>query len=140
MEEQQSSNSSVYICWKNAKMPLRKAHRYVKAQTGRAEIDQPQSIFLYDKGMGRVDRLDQNIISYMIGHSSKKWWWPVFRFCLDLSVNNAYQLYCQQTCSEVERKLYLLEFRRSIVDTYYRCLRSCRKSVIMLDMTQSITG
>ena len=33
------------------KMPLRKAHRYVKAQNGRAEIDQPQSIFLYNKGM-----------------------------------------------------------------------------------------
>ena len=70
------------------KMPLRKAHRYVKAQNGRAETDQPQSIFLYNKGMGGVDRLDQNISSYMIGHRSKKWWWPVFRFCLDLSVNN----------------------------------------------------
>ena len=56
------------------KMPLRKAHRYVKAQNGRAEIDQPQSIFLYNKGMGGVDRLDQNISSYMIGHRSKKWW------------------------------------------------------------------
>ena len=36
------------------KMSLRKAHRYVKAQNGRAEIDQPQSIFLYNKGMGGV--------------------------------------------------------------------------------------
>ena len=26
------------------KMPLRKAHRYVKAQNGRAEIDQPQRL------------------------------------------------------------------------------------------------
>ena len=66
------------------KMPLRKAHRYVKAQNGRAEIDQPQSIFLYNKGMGGVDRLNQNISSYIIGHRNKKWWWPVFRFCLDL--------------------------------------------------------
>ena len=70
------------------KMPLMKAHRYVKAQNGRAEIDHPQSMFLYNKGMGGVDRLDQNISSYMIVHRSKKWWWPVFRFCLDLSVNN----------------------------------------------------
>ena len=74
------------------KMYLRKAHRYVKAQNGWAEIHQSQSISIYNKGMGRVDRLDQNISSYMIGHRSKKWWWPVFRFCLDLSVNNAYQL------------------------------------------------
>ena len=77
------------------KMPLRKAHRYVKAQNGRAEIDQPQSFFLYNKGTGGVDLLDQNMSSYMIGHRSKKWWWPVFHFCLDLSVNNAYQLYLQ---------------------------------------------
>ena len=104
------------------KMPLRKAHVYVKAQKGRAETDQSQSIFLYNKGMGGVDRLDQNISSYMIGHRSKKWWWPVFRFCLDLSVNNPYQLYGQQKRSEGDRKLDLLRFRRSIVDTYYRCL------------------
>ena len=106
----------------------RKAHRYVKAQgyvkaNGRAEIDEPQSIFLYNKGMGEVGGLDQNISSLMIGHCSKKLWWPVFCFCLDLSLNNAHQLYRQQKCSEGERKLDLLGFRRSIVDTYYKCLR-----------------
>ena len=54
MEGQQNGNSSVYICWK---MPLRKVHRYAKAQNGRAEVDQPQSIFLYNKGMGGVGLL-----------------------------------------------------------------------------------
>ena len=54
-------------------MPLKKTYRCVKAQNGRAEIEQPQSIFLYNKGMGVVDRRDQNISSYMIGHHSKKW-------------------------------------------------------------------
>ena len=64
------------------KMSLRKAHRYVKAQNGWAEIHQSQSIFIYNKGMGGVDRLDQNISSYMIGYHSKKWWWSVSRFCI----------------------------------------------------------
>ena len=105
------------------KIPLRKAHRYVKAQNGRAEIDQPQSISLYNKGTRGVDRIDQNISSYIIGHCNKKWCWPVFRFCLDLSVNKAYQLYCQPKHSEGEGKLDLLGFRQSIFDTYYRCLR-----------------
>ena len=104
------------------KMPLRKAHHYVKAQNGRGEIDQPQNIFLYNKGMRGVDCLNQNISSYMIGHRSKKWWWLVFHFCLDLSVHNAYQLYCQQKCSEGKCKLDLLGFLRSTDDTYYRCL------------------
>ena len=105
------------------KMPLWKAHHYVKAQNSRAETDQPQSIFLYNKGIGGVDRLDQNIRSYMTSHLSKKWWWPVFRFCLDLPVKNAYQLYRQQKHSEGEGKLDLLGLRGSIIDTYYRCLR-----------------
>ena len=56
-------------------------------------------------------------------HCSKNWSWPVFHFCLDLSVNNAYELYRQQKCSERECKLDLLGICRSIVDTYYRCLR-----------------
>ena len=56
------------------KMPFRKAYRYVEAQNGRSGIDQPQSIFIYNKGMGGVDHLDQSISSYMIGHRSKKWW------------------------------------------------------------------
>ena len=105
------------------KIPLRKAHCYVKSQNGRDEIDQRQSIFLYNECMGGVDCLDQNISSYMIGHRSTKWWELVFRFCLDLLVNNAYQLYRHQKRSEGERKLDLLGFRPSIVDTYYRCLR-----------------
>ena len=104
------------------KMPLRKAHHYVKAQNGRGEIDQPQNIFLYNKGMRGVDCLNQNISSYMIGHRNKKWWWLVFHFCLDLSVHNAYQLYCQQKRSEGKCKLDLLGFLRSTDDTYYRCL------------------
>ena len=120
MEGQQSSNSSVYICWKNAPQ---ESSRYVKTQNGRAEINQPQSVFLYNKGMGGVDCFNQNISSYMIGHRSKKWWWPVFCFCLDLSVNNAYQLYHQQKHSEGERKLGLLGFWPSIVYTYYRCFQ-----------------
>ena len=108
MEGQQSGNSGVYICWKP---PLRIGHCYLKAQNDRAENDQPQSIFLYNKGRGRVGHLDQNISSYMIGHHSKKWWWPVFRFCFDLSVNNAYQLYHQQKRSEGELKLDFLGLR-----------------------------
>ena len=54
------------------KMPFRKAHRFVEAQNGRAWIDQPQSIFIHKKSKGGVDRLDQSISSYMIGHRSKK--------------------------------------------------------------------
>ena len=72
---------------------MKRARRYIKGKGGRVEIDQPNSISAYNKTMGGVDRTDQNIGAYMINIRSKKWWWPLFRFCVDLAVNNAFQLY-----------------------------------------------
>ena len=97
------------------------------------------NVFFYIiKVMEGVDCLDQNISSYMRGYRSKKWWWPVFWFCLDLSVNNAYQLYHEQKRSEGEHKLDFLGFRRSFVDTYYRCLwKSTTANIFPLARTLS---
>ena len=73
------------------KEPMKRARRYIKDKGGK--IDQPNSISVY---MGGVDRMDQNIGSYMINIRSKKWWWPLFRFYVDFAVNNAFKLYCLQ--------------------------------------------
>ena len=51
---------------------MKRAHRYIKEKGGRVEIDQPNSISVYNKTMGGIDRMDQNIGAYMI---NKKWWW-----------------------------------------------------------------
>ena len=32
----------------------------------------------------------------MMFHRNKKWCLPIFRFCLDMSVNNGYQIYRYQ--------------------------------------------
>ena len=73
--------------------PIKKAQRHSKAKKKRVEITQPNVLAEYNYGMGGVDRFDQNIAAYMITQRSKKWWWPVFRFCVDLAVQNAYQIY-----------------------------------------------
>ena len=62
------------------KEPMKRACRYIRDKDGRVEIDQPNSISIYNKTMGGVDRMDQNIGAYMINIRSKKWWWPLFRF------------------------------------------------------------
>ena len=69
--------------------------------------------------MGGVDRLDQN----MIAHRNKKWWRPIFCFCVDLCSNNAFQIYRHQKENPDQKPLDLLGFRQSIVDTYYRRYR-----------------
>ena len=73
-----------------------KRKRYIKEKKGQVDIEQPQCIKKYNKGMNGVDRLDQNIATYMIAHRCKKWWWPIFRFCVDLCGNNAFQIYRHQ--------------------------------------------
>ena len=72
---------------------IKKAQRYSKAEKKRVEITQPNVVAEYNYEMGGVDRFDQNIATYMITQRSKKWRWPVFRFCVDLAVQNAYQIY-----------------------------------------------
>ena len=64
--------------------PIKKAQRYSKAEKKRVEITQPNVVAEYNYGMGGVDCFDQNIAACMITQRSKKWWWPVFRFCVGL--------------------------------------------------------
>ena len=71
-------------------------------------------------GVGGVVQLDQNLAVYMVNHRSKKWWWPVFRFCVDVAVNNAFHLFKAQVHSPYSSSLDFLGFQRSIVDTYYK--------------------
>ena len=73
-----------------------KAQSYIKEKGGKVDIEQPKNMYQYNQGMRGVDCLDQNINAYMVVHRSKKWWWPIFRFCLDLSVNNTNQIYRYQ--------------------------------------------
>lgn len=102
--------------------PLHKAKRFSSEHKKRIEIDQPKVVQLYNYGMGGVDRLDQNLACYMIQHRSKKWYWPIFRFCVDLTVQNAFQLYRLQEKLPGVPEHDLLSFRREIVQVYMQTL------------------
>jgi len=75
-------------------------------------------VHMYNKYMGGVDRMDQNVGNYRVGIHSKKWWWPVFVFCLDTSLHNAWQLYHTTDEGKAEGFDYL-QFRRKVVQTYF---------------------
>lgn len=61
------SNTSV-SCWKANKVvtvvsrPFARVTRYNQAEHRKTEMDQPQMIHVYNKGMGRVDQFDQILI------------------------------------------------------------------------------
>ena len=85
----------------------------------------------YSKTMGEADRMDQNISQYMMSIRNKKQWWPLFRFCIDLAVNDAYQLYRIQHLQPGQQVLDLLGFNREVVNVYYarnRFLRGTAKA------------
>ena len=99
--------------------------------------------------------MGQNIGAYMINIRNKKWWWPLFRFCVDLAVKNAFQLYHLQPLNQGQKSLgicfNLLGFRREIVQVYHSRFRSektlpvisqktPKESIQSSDMMGSITG
>ena len=55
----------------------------------------------------------------MINLRTKKWWWPLFRFGMNVSVINAFQIYRERDLQPGEIKLDLLGFWRSIVESYF---------------------
>ena len=69
--------------------------------------------------MGWTDSMDQNISEYMIKLGIKKWWWPLFRFVVDVNVSNAYQIYRQSHFNPGEDRLDSLGFHQANVDAYY---------------------
>ena len=72
------------------------------------------------------DRTDQNIATYMINLQQKKWCWPLFRFALDVSVNNPFELCHMRNLDRGERRMDALGFRRAIVDAYFENLLNQR--------------
>ena len=72
----------------------------------------------YNKYMGGVNCMDQNIATYRISIRSRKWWWPLFAYLLDVVMQNAWIIY-QQTEGAQHRPLDQLEFRRDICSIYY---------------------
>ena len=81
------------------------------------DIPEPSLVKYYNKNMGGVDRMDQNIAYYCIQFHSKKWCAPSFMFMPDVSVQNSWLLYRKSTLYKV-KPLDLLGFRREIVNIH----------------------
>lgn len=94
--------------------PEKKVDRWISSEKKKMAVNQPLVVSQYNKFMGGVDRMDQNIDNYRVGIRSKKWWWPMFAFCLDVSIHNGWQLYRRGP----GKKMDYLAFRRHVVQVY----------------------
>ena len=62
--------------------------RWKRSERKQVTVPQPHVVKLYNKNMGGVDLFDKLRGHYRIRIRSRKWYWPLFRFCLNGSVIN----------------------------------------------------
>lgn len=128
MDHRKTSNSVLVVSWNDNNVvnvassvhgvqPTRQTERYSVAQKMRVKINQPRAIEQYNRFMGGVDRMDQNVSLYRIGIRSKKWWWPMLAGFIDMAMQNAWLIYRVSDANR-NRKLDQLAFRSEVVTVY----------------------
>lgn len=93
--------------------PISQVRRYSSKEKKVITVPRPNMIGKYNASMGGTDLMDENVGRYRIGVRSKKWWWPLFSWLIDVSIQNAWVLYKKSGKSVTQ-----LQFRREIVNTY----------------------
>jgi len=93
--------------------PVSTVRRFSQQQKKFIQVPRPAIIANYNKHMGGVDRMDEDIARYRVGIRGKKWWWPIFTWLLDVAINNAWVL-SKKSGSNFTK----LEFKREIASTY----------------------
>jgi DNA excision repair protein ERCC-6 len=98
--------------------PLQTATRWDARQKCHVDLHQPNSIFVYNKYMGGVDRCDQNVSHYHSSIRGRKWWFPIFTHLVDLSVQNAWLLHRKMADTCGLEKLDHMAFRRHLAQYF----------------------
>lgn len=93
-----------------------KVKRFSQQQKMNIFVSQPKLITEYNCFMGGTDQMDQNLNCYRIGVRSKKWYWPLVTWMLDVVLQNSWILYKKTNNS----KISLLEFKREVANTYLK--------------------
>ncbi|KAJ8926471.1 hypothetical protein NQ314_021157 [Rhamnusium bicolor] len=70
-----------------------KCQRNSSSSKGKIDVPQPSIIADYNNSMGGIDLFDQFRVTHRITIRSKKWYWPIVRFCISGSIVNAWFLY-----------------------------------------------
>lgn len=95
--------------------PKGKVKRCFKAERKKIEVSIPNAIKQYNQYMGGTDRMDQNVNTYIISIRGKKWWWSLFTWLLDVTIQNAWQL------GRIKNpKLTQIDFRRNLAMAYVK--------------------
>ena len=111
-----NDNSVVSLCSNAVGIyPQTQTTRFSRQTRQRIQVEQPAIVKFYNKSMGGVDRMDENISKYRVAIRGKKWYSSIVSYLIDVSMNNAWLLHIRNKDAE---KLDLLAFRRRVVSYY----------------------
>lgn len=111
-----NDNSVVSLCSNAVGIhPKSQTTRFSRQSRQRIQVEQPAVVKFYNKSMGGVDRMDENISKYRVAIRGKKWYSPIVTYLIDIAMNNAWLLHRR---NEQAEKLDLLAFRRRVVSYY----------------------
>ena len=97
--------------------PIKKVQRWSRIEKKQIDVDRPHIVEPYCKTRGGTDRQDQHFSNYRSGIRGKKWWFPLFTWLVDVSIQNAWLLGREANCKDYDN---LLTFRRSIAIFYLK--------------------
>ena len=98
------------------RQPIQLVKRYCHREKRRVKIERSNIIHnsniisQYNMSMMGVDCMHENISVYMFNVGAKRCWWPLFRFLVNVAVNNTYQIYCQSHLNHGAYRLDTLRF------------------------------
>ena len=103
--------------------PLQSARRWSASEKKHVSVDQPIVVQRNNAYMEGTNRMDQNINCYRTVIKTKKWWWPIFSWMLDVAEPNSWLIHRSER-SDMSQ----LEFRVPIARTYLK-QAEVRKSI-----------
>ena len=93
--------------------PLGTARRWSKEDQAYVGVPRPAMIGSYNQSMAGTDQMDQAIATYQPFVCNRKWYWPLFLYCLEVSLYNSWLIY-----RKFEKDRSFIVHLRSIATTY----------------------
>ena len=121
-ETARTTDDSIYLTrWKDnstvtlastavGDLPVGQVRRYSRIEKKSIHVNRPAVVKCYNEAMGGTDRMDQHVNHCRVSVGGKKWWWSLFTWLLDVSVQNSWRLHREAGGNQT-----LVQFRREIV-------------------------
>ena len=80
--------------------PMKTMQRWSRKEKKKIDVDRPHIVEPYYKTMGGTDRQDEHVNYYRSGIRGKIWWFPLFTWLVDVSIQNAWLLGREANCKD----------------------------------------